>query len=59
MIDLFSPDILTQLKWHDGYEGHGEHYWDYNHVGPKEPAYAPPAPAYAPAPKPSYAGPGL
>ena len=59
MIDLFSPDILTQLKWHDGYEGHGEHYWDYNHTGPKyeEPAYAP-APAYAP-PKPAYAGPGL
>merc|ERR1712227_810623 len=29
---------------------------DYNHVGPKhEPApYAPPPPAYAPAPKPSY-----
>merc|ERR1711936_1373231 len=48
----------AKLKWHDGYEGHGEHYWDYNHVGPKEPAYAPPAPAYAP-PKPAYAGPGL
>merc|ERR1712102_38869 len=48
----------AKLKWHDGYEGHGEHYWDYNHVGPKEPAYAP-APAYAPPPKPAYAGPGL
>merc|ERR1711944_2992 len=46
----------AKLKWHDGYEGHGEHYFDYNHVGPKhEPApYAPPPPAYAPAPKPSY-----
>ena len=49
---------LSQLKWHDGYEGHGEHYWDYNHVGHKEPEYAP-APAYAPPPKPAYAGPGL
>ena len=58
MIDLFSPDILTQLKWHDAHGGHGEHYFDYNHVGHKEPAYAPPAPAYAPAPKPAY-GPGL
>ena len=48
--------VFLQLKWHDGYEGHGEHYFDYNHVGPKhEPApYAPPPPAYAPAPKPSY-----
>merc|ERR1719189_1640396 len=39
----------AKLKWHDGYEGHGEHYFDYNHVGPKEhhaaPAYAPPTPA--------------
>ena len=49
---------LFQLKWHDGYEGHGEHYWDYNHVGHKEPEYAP-APAYAPPPKPAYGGPGL
>jgi len=48
----------AKLKWHDGYEGHGEHYWDYNHVGHKEPEYAP-APAYAPPPKPAYAGPGL
>merc|ERR1712121_603871 len=46
----------AKLKWHDGYEGHGEHYFDYTHVGPKhEPSpYAPPPPAYAPAPKPSY-----
>merc|ERR1719461_1539791 len=45
----------AKLKWEDAYEGHGEHYFDYNHVGPKhEPApYAPPAPAYAP--KPAYA----
>merc|ERR1712154_491191 len=42
----------AKLKWHDGYEGHGEHYWDYNHVGHKEPEYAP-APAYAPLPSPS------
>merc|ERR1712223_1138706 len=48
----------AKLKWHDGYSGHGEHYWDYNHVGHKEPEYAPPPPAYAP-PKPAYAGPGL
>merc|ERR1719281_1040532 len=48
----------AKLKWHDGYEGHGEHYWDYNHVGHKEPEYAP-APAYAPPPKPAYSGPGL
>ena len=42
--------------WHDGYEGHGEHYFEYNHVGPKEPSYH--APAYAP-PKPTYGGPAL
>merc|ERR1719471_1774286 len=38
-----------------GNEGHGEHYFDYNHTGKdhKAPAYAPPAPAYAP--KPAYA----
>merc|ERR1719210_1172375 len=50
----------AKLKWHDGYEGHGEHYFDYNHVGPKhepEPYHAP-APAYAP-PKPAYAGPAI
>ena len=46
----------AKLKWHDGYEGHGEHYFDYNHVGPKEPVHH--APAYAP-PKPSYGGPAL
>merc|ERR1719194_322735 len=45
----------AKLKWHDGYSGHGEHYFDYNHVGPKE-HHA--APAYAP-PKPAYAGPAL
>merc|ERR1712098_125694 len=39
----------AKLKWHDGYEGHGEHYYDINHVGPKEhaaPAYHAPKPAY-------------
>ena len=41
-----------QLKWHDSYDGHGEHYYDYNHGGGykephHEPAYAPPAPAYS------------
>merc|ERR1711997_520928 len=41
-------DHTFKAKWHDGYEGHGEHYWDYNHIGPKEPAYAPPKPSYAP-----------
>ena len=46
----------AKLKWHDGYEGHGEHYFDYNHVGPKEPVHH--APAYAP-PKPTYGGPAL
>merc|ERR1712172_218834 len=46
----------AKLKWHDGYEGHGEHYFDYNHVGPKEPVHH--APAYAP-PKPAYGGPAL
>ena len=45
----------AKLKWHDGYEGHGEHYYDYNHVGPKEVHHAP---AYAP-PKPAYGGPAL
>merc|ERR1711877_65170 len=59
----------AKLKWHDAYGGHGEHYYDYNHVGYKEPhhepvyhepapAYSPPAPAYSP-PKPSYSAPGL
>merc|ERR550525_448270 len=40
----------AKLKWHDGYSGHGEHYFDYNH-----------GPAYAPAPHkgPSYGPPGL
>merc|ERR1712187_633660 len=41
----------AKLKWHDSYDGHGEHYYDYNHGGGykephHEPAYAPPAPAY-------------
>merc|ERR1712080_46762 len=38
----------AKLKWHDSYDGHGEHYFDYNH-GPsykEAPAYAAPAPAY-------------
>ena len=47
----------AKLKWHDGYEGHGEHYFDYNHVGPKEPVHHA-APAYAP-PKPAYGGPAI
>merc|ERR1719264_32067 len=42
----------TRPQWHDGYEGHGEHYFDYNHVPVIH------APAYAP-PKPSYGGPKL
>merc|ERR1739848_75911 len=46
----------AKLKWHDGYDGHGEHYFDYNHgsaykeaapYAPAPPAYAPPVPAYA------------
>merc|ERR1712241_270961 len=41
----------AKLKWHDGYDGHGEHYFDFNHGD----AYAPP-PKAAYAPKPSYAG---
>ena len=58
--DISEVIQIFQLKWHDGYEGHGEHYFDYNHVGPKhepEPYHAP-APAYAP-PKPAYAGPAI
>merc|ERR1719150_2048203 len=44
----------AKLKWHDGYDGHGEHYFDYNHgsaykeaapYAPAPPAYAPPVPA--------------
>merc|ERR1719187_285068 len=23
----------AKLKWHDSHGGHGEHYYDYNHVG--------------------------
>merc|ERR1712147_102080 len=43
----------AKLKWHDSCDGHGEHYFDYNHGGGykepvhHEPAYAPPAPAYS------------
>merc|ERR1719245_1392200 len=48
----------AKLKWHDGYGGHGEHFYDYNHAGP---VYKEPAPAYAPepvyAPEPAYAPP--
>merc|ERR1712133_281600 len=38
----------AKLKWHDSYDGHGEHYYDINHVGPKEhaPAYHAPKPTY-------------
>merc|ERR1712001_792008 len=39
----------AKLKWHDGYSGHGEHYFDYNHGSAYKAAPAP----YAP-PKPSY-----
>merc|ERR1719445_1941385 len=31
----------AKLKWHDDYGGHGEHYFDYNHVGPKHEKHAP------------------
>merc|ERR1712029_463997 len=31
----------AKLKWHDDYGGHGEHYFDYNHVGPKHDKHAP------------------
>merc|ERR1719189_2471829 len=44
----------AKLKWHDGYSGHGEHYFDYNHGSAYKAAPAP----YAP-PKPSYGQPGL
>ena len=44
--------IFFQLKWHDAHGGHGEHYYDYNHVGKEEPkAYGPPPP------KPAYGAP--
>merc|ERR1719500_557380 len=42
----------AKLKWSDEYGGHGEHYYDINHVSAykepvhHEPAYAPPKPAY-------------
>ena len=55
------PDILTQnflvfqLKWNDGYAGHGEHYFDYNHGDNGYKAHVHYAPAYSP-PKPAYAG---
>merc|ERR1719391_1864411 len=56
----------AKLKWHDAYGGHGEHYYDYNHTGPKyeEPAYAAPAPSYKPEapvynPAPSYVAPSI
>merc|ERR1719228_2694962 len=43
----------AKLRWHDGSDGHGEHYFDYNHGGgaPKtsygQPRPNPPKPAYA------------
>merc|ERR1719170_89454 len=50
----------AKLKWHDGYAGHGEHYFDYNHgpgkyeepvaYKPAAPSYEPPAPSYSPQP---------
>ena len=46
------PHFESQLKWSDEYGGHGEHYYDINHVSAykepvhHEPAYAPPKPAY-------------
>merc|ERR1712088_256043 len=45
----------AKLKWHDGYDGHGEHYFDYNHGGGykephHEPAYAPPGLHWEPEP---------
>ena len=44
---LLTPVFLVfQLKWNDGYAGHGEHYFDYNHG---DNGYKAPAP-YAPAP---------
>ena len=52
-LSIYCNCILFQLKWHDSYDGHGEHYFDYNHGGGykepvhHEPAYAPPAPAYS------------
>jgi len=39
----------AKLRWHDGSDGHGEHYYDYNHGGAVQ--------AYDPAPKPSYGQP--
>merc|ERR1719483_1343366 len=42
----------AKLKWHDAYDGHGEHYFDYNHGN----TYKEPAPAYAPEP-PVYSAP--
>merc|ERR1712111_65865 len=45
----------AKLKWSDEYGGHGEHYYDINHVSAykepvhHEPAYAPPKPGYGPA----------
>jgi hypothetical protein len=48
---VITSNYVFQLKWEDGYEGHGEHYYDYNHVGaPEQPSYGAPEPAYAPAP---------
>ncbi|XP_023330592.1 uncharacterized protein LOC111702990 [Eurytemora carolleeae] len=47
----------AKLKWADAYDGHGEHYYDYNHVQKyEEPAYVEPVPSYAPA-KPAYSPP--
>ena len=45
--------LFSQLKWNDGYSGHGEHYFDYQHGDTQykapEPVYAPPKPSYGPA----------
>ena len=45
------PHKYFQLKWHDAYGGHGEHFYDFNHGDSykAEPvAYAPPKPSYSP-----------
>ena len=35
---LLHTFLVFQLKWNDGYAGHGEHYFDYNHGDSYKPA---------------------
>merc|ERR1711996_7986 len=54
-LSLKDHTFKSKLKWHDGYGGHGEHYFDFNHGGGyEEPVKYSEPPKYVPAAPPSY-----